>query len=547
MQSSSGDELVVAVQRLIAKKLGDDPEMKALLVALAKVVLATCDEGAEAASSVQSAPEPVSQPATIIARPGEAGPAKPTIVGPRVTSEGIVPLKIGGVQMHLRVEGSSGDIARARQSIVEADATEPKHNTLVPADEGELLELIVKRTSIKMRSCDVAKQRRAAEKTGEGRDASKTMVQTLIAEAKALPNCFLWMFMPGHETPDDNVMDMMRDCYETLHLAAKTAGALHAAGSGVNVAQTTQCMKMMAESQSALRLILKQSWMERDDMDQFDAFMWLRRTAEAQHIFVDRFMRLDDPADPLRAGQLREELKALGAEIERLSSDSKQSKKALNKIKYHAQRISDGGEASEAAEWRSLQTGVAALPGLDTRSREQLEEMLAPVAELVEENGVPCEVELEEAFRVLLDGIHQKRKRRAEKDAEREAQSGPRYSADVLSVRGVLAGKRLVLIGGTRFPEQEQRLRDAFALADFDWIALREHASSAPMEPVIANADTALVVAITRLAGHHHIDDARDYARKHDKPFVQLPAGHSPEQVAKAVMEQVGERLAAGK
>jgi hypothetical protein len=177
MQSSSGDELVVAVQRLIAKKLGDDPEMKALLVALAKVVLATCDEGAEAASSVQSAPEPVSQPATIIARPGEAGPAKPTIVGPRVTSEGIVPLKIGGVQMHLRVEGSSGDIARARQSIVEADATEPKHNTLVPADEGELLELIVKRTSIKMRSCDVAKQRRAAEKTGEGRDASKTMVQ----------------------------------------------------------------------------------------------------------------------------------------------------------------------------------------------------------------------------------------------------------------------------------------------------------------------------------------------------------------------------------
>jgi hypothetical protein len=67
------------------------------------------------------------------------------------------------------------------------------------------------------------------------------------------------------------------------------------------------------------------------------------------------------------------------------------------------------------------------------------------------------------------------------------------------------------------------------------------------MEPVIAKSDTALVVAITRLAGHHHIDDARDYARRHDKPFVQLPAGHSPEQVAKAVMEQVGERLGAGK
>jgi hypothetical protein len=547
MQSSNGDELFVAVQRVIATKLANDPDMKALLVALARVVLESCGEEARpvAGGASQAAQQPateVSQPATIIARPGEVVQAKPNIVGPRVSSEGIVPLKIGGVQMHVRVEGTSGDIARARQSaIVEPESSEPRYNTAVPADDGELLDLIVKRTALKMRACDLAKARRVADKTGEGREQVRQQSQALIAEAKALPNCFLWMFMPGHETPEDSVMDMMRDCYETLHLCTKAAAVLSSGSLGANGSQFTLCMKQLAESQSALRLILKQSWMERDDVDQFDAFMWLRRTAEAQHIFVDRYMRLDDAADPMRAVQLREEIKALLTEAERTSSDGKVIKKALNKIKYHAQHIADDGEKSEPAEWKSLQVAVAALPQLDTRSREQLDDMLAPIADLVEGDGVPAEVELDEAFMGVLDVIFQRRKRAAEK----EASGGPRYSEDLLAVRAFLSGKRLVLIGGTRFPQQEQRLRDAFELADLDWIALREHASSAPMDPLIGNADTALVVAITRLAGHHHIDNARDYARKHEKPFVQLPAGHSPEQVARAVLEQVGERLAA--
>lgn len=558
MPSPAGEELAAALQRYLTTKLDKDPATKALLVALARVVLETCaEEGTASEATLRNdaaggesarATEPPSEPAKIIARPGEVAPAKVAIVGPRVMSEGIVPLKIGGVQMHLRVEGSSNDLARARQSIVEAEAPEPKHNAATPTDEGELLELIVKRTTIKMRACEVAKQRRAADKTGEQREAIRTQVAGLIAEAKALPNCFLWMFMPGHDIPDDGVMDMIRECYGAMHDATKTAATLLAAGSAGGTGQLTTCMKMMAEAQNGLRVILKQTWLERDDMDQFDAFMWLRRTAEVQHIFVDRFMRLDDPADPVRAPQLRAEISALAAEVERATTDTKQSKKALNKIKYHAQRIAEAGEASEAGDWRSLQTGVAglgSLSGLDARSREQLEEMLAPVAKLMDDNGVPTEVELDGAFGTLLDTIQRKRERQAEKEAEREAASGPRYSSEVLQVRGLLGGKRLVLIGGTRFPQQEQRLRDAFELADFDWISLREHASSAPMEPVIAKADTALVVAITRLAGHHHIDDARDYARRHGKPFVQLPAGHSPEQVAKAVMEQVGERLAA--
>ncbi|HLP83788.1 MAG TPA: hypothetical protein VK157_05515 [Phycisphaerales bacterium] len=551
MQSQHGDELVTALQQVLTKKLTNEPELKTLLVALARVVLETYGEEPTTKNKSEAQPaEPPSQPAVIIAKPGEVVPGKPPIVGPRLSSEGIVPLKIGGVQMHLRVEGTSSDIARARMSATEeaeAKGSEPKHNTATPADDLELLELIAKRTALKMQACDVAKQRRTAEKTGEGKELTRQQTQTLIAEAKALPNCFLWMFMPGHDIPEDNVMDMMRDCYETLHLSAKVASVFVGQGSHANIAQFTQGMKMLAEAQSGLRLILKQSWMERDDVDQYDAFMWLRRTAEVQHIFVDRFMRLDDPADPVRAPQLRDEIRALLVEAEKTSADSKATKKVLNKIKYHAQRIADEGENSDPAEWRSLQTAVAGLPALDGRAREQYEDMMAPIAELVEGDGVPGDVELDGAFTEAMDAIYQKRKRRAEKAAERDEASAPRYSADVLAVRGRVAGKRLVLIGGTRFPQQEQRLRDAFELADFDWISLREHASSAPMEPVIAKADTAIVVAITRLAGHHHIDDARDYARKHDKLFVQLPAGHSPEQVAKAVMEQVGDRLAAAK
>jgi len=51
------------------------------------------------------------------------------------------------------------------------------------------------------------------------------------------------------------------------------------------------------------------------------------------------------------------------------------------------------------------------------------------------------------------------------------------------------------------------------------------------------------VIVLARLTGHHHADEARDYAREADVPVVTMPGGYNPEQVAEQVLQQAGDRL----
>jgi len=52
------------------------------------------------------------------------------------------------------------------------------------------------------------------------------------------------------------------------------------------------------------------------------------------------------------------------------------------------------------------------------------------------------------------------------------------------------------------------------------------------------------VVILVKLCGHHHVDEARTWARACGKAFVMLPAGYNPEQIATQVLEQASGRLA---
>jgi hypothetical protein len=117
-------------------------------------------------------------------------------------------------------------------------------------------------------------------------------------------------------------------------------------------------------------------------------------------------------------------------------------------------------------------------------------------------------------------------------------------SERVAEVRGMLAGRRVVVIGGEARPEAVARIEEAFALAACDWVRLNEHGSGRAMAAPIAQPDTALVLVLIKLTGHLHADEAREYARAAGKPLVVLKAGYNPEQIAQAVLEQAALALA---
>ncbi|MBL8991014.1 MAG: hypothetical protein JNJ48_05470 [Phycisphaerae bacterium] len=131
---------------------------------------------------------------------------------------------------------------------------------------------------------------------------------------------------------------------------------------------------------------------------------------------------------------------------------------------------------------------------------------------------------------------------RREPGAEEEPEPR-RYSATVERVRAWLRGARVVLVGGAVYEHARQRLIDAFELGELEWVSIREHASSAPLESAVARPDTRLVLALVKLAGHQHIDDARRWARQHGRPLVMVPGGYNPEQVAAEIAAQVSDRL----
>lgn len=126
---------------------------------------------------------------------------------------------------------------------------------------------------------------------------------------------------------------------------------------------------------------------------------------------------------------------------------------------------------------------------------------------------------------------------------ERASAEQREWSNSVLSVRGLLRGKRMVIIGGERNAEAVQRLMQAFELKDAEWVELTEHGPGTPMRAPIHRPDTGVVVVIIKLTGHLHAEEAREYANAAGKPCVLLSGGYNPERVAAEIAEQASARL----
>ena len=109
-------------------------------------------------------------------------------------------------------------------------------------------------------------------------------------------------------------------------------------------------------------------------------------------------------------------------------------------------------------------------------------------------------------------------------------------------VAELLQGRSIVIIGGDRRPDAYAALKEAFRLTNLEWIETRPHQSIADFEPYVACPDVSLVLLAIRWTSHSH-GDVKAFCDNHGKPFVRLPGGYNPRQVAAQILSQCSDRL----
>lgn len=432
------------------------------------------------------------------------------------TSAGFVPLRLGGEVKQLRLSGTSADLAAARQSAMDRAAETPR-----PVYDAPDLDLIAKRCDLKAESCRFVVERHANDPLRQSA-AFDQRARDMLATAKVTPNCFLWSVYPGMDQPSDAHLTALAGTYANVAAVARLALRVPPGAPG---AMRQRVLELLAEAQSALRVGLIETWLTKPDIDQQDAFSYVRDATTYERIFIERHMRLDDPGDPAAWQDLAAKITALASSMDADQSRAKAVTTMVNTVKYHAKAIGRSPVGDHDSDWRKIGATLRELERARALDDARLRSHLQPVA-------AAAPAEIADLVRLVL----------GERDEE-AADEAREYSPGVVRVREWLRGKRMVLIGGERRDEAVRRISDAFELADLEWISLSEHASSTPMEAPIRRPDTALVLVLIRLSGHHHVDDARAYCERHDRPFVRLPAGYNPEQIAAQVIEQVSERL----
>lgn len=497
--------------------------------------LAKLLEGIAGATGVHEGPSgppgsPAGEPGSGVAA---SAPTKPATPPAPARPAAIVPLKIGDTTVHVPVMGSTVEIGRARQSV----HTEPRDadRRAIPEPTAPDLALIARRCELKVRACPVARRRRGLQASDPALEPVLEQLNALIAEGKSLPSCFLWMFWPSEPLPPDAVVERIERNYANLAAAARLVQSVESSAD-LRASVPAAC-QLLAEAQSALRCSLRDTWLTKPDADQDDAFLWLAAKAKRDQVYIARHMRLEDPADPELHADLAERIGALQTQT-RLAADSVKSRRAaINKLRYHVKRLVDAGNGGLEEEWAaaSLAADKCASTGLSPGESE-IQDIARPLVGL----SSPERFEPGEMLRRILD-----RAAELEAAADDDAHAGGRtWSRDVEKARDLLRGGRIVLVGGEVYDHAQRRLMTAFDLADLSWVSIREHGSSRPLLPEIADPSTRAVLVMVKLAGHQHIDDARELCRRYSRPLVMLKAGYNPEQVARAVLEQASAALA---
>lgn len=532
--------IVDAATAYLRPRLEASPELRLLVHALGRWL---CAEAGDSRRLPHDEVPPDSDatgaavPSKPVEKTGEAqtsvnAPAGPVEQGKPLPPKrsGFVPLKIGDLSVQIKVEGSTEELGRARlsamPSVLEEHAREPATKEID-------LSLVVTRSRLKAEACRTVNERRVPTANAA---AMNERVADMLRRGKALPECFLWMFWRERPTPDAPTLERIAACYEA-HAAAAEA-VLRA----VTMEETNpkaydamvRAFQAFATANSALRVSMGETWLTSPDRDQDEGHLWLRSEAFRRSVYVRRHMQLDDSASPEGIAEVRSEIEAIQRELGRMETSARVVDSEIGKIKYHAKRLRDVGPE----EWAEHAAKISAALERFVASGHQPDDQ--QVLDMLGDEGARRATESGAATGVLAKIAAAMLRPVDDTGDQREVRA---WSERVRAIRERIAGTTMVVVGGERRRDAEQRLTEAFGLSHVEWISLTEHSSAAPMAAPISRPEVSVVVVLIKLAGHHHVDEAVEHASRAGKPLVRVKAGYNPEQIAEAILTQAGQRL----
>lgn len=406
------------------------------------------------------------------------------------------------------------------------------------------LDRISARCAVKRDACRWVLKKHRAEAAGQPVENLQPERRAIVERAKANPGCWVWMLDPhfADQMPGDEVVEMFAELYANLHGSAELADrVIQGLGApGLNDETLRAALLLLAEAQSSLRVAAEDSlYIEREN-DQFDAFLWLKYTTQSRRVFLDRFMRMDNPGDPRDRARLASDIDGLRRRIEQTGGVSKERSKVLSKARYAAGRAAGAAPEDRDEFWCSLRDALESATALGIApSDRSIREILIPITA-----SRPAWIESDSALGRALSEADRFLRSRAEFNGEDGEVSGREPTEEVRLAASLLEGKSAVIIGGIPNEPARASLQRDLHLADLRWITTREHQSTAPFEPEVARAE--LVIALVRFSGHAFIEDLGEMCGKYDKPFVRVPAGYNTNQVAHHVLKQASRKLSVG-
>jgi hypothetical protein len=354
------------------------------------------------------------------------------------------------------------------------------------------------------------------------------MHRELVEWADKLADCFYWKSFANDSQPTDiSSLDDVGGCFETTAEALSLVAGLLMQRPG-NSKVLERVLPLIAEAQSALRAALQRLGAP-DDPDQLEVFDWLKAAAARHHVYLKRFMRADDHADPARWPELLARIESATAS----GQQSRQQSAQIEQVRDHLKLArNDGGTGHD---WLAIMSAVDKLveEGMPPSNRE-IRELLLPVID-----DLPDRDDLPAGFRLVLREID---RFLAIRSLPAKSSVSHEPTAEVKEAARLLAGRSVLLIGGNRRREAQASLRRAFGLLDLVWIETKEHQAVAGFEPLIVRPDVAVVLLAIRWSSHA-FGDVKLLCDRHSKPLARLPGGYSPNQVAAQVLSQCSGQL----
>lgn len=350
--------------------------------------------------------------------------------------------------------------------------------------------------------------------------------------------CYLWMFNADVVNPYASAA--LGELAAAFEVAAASLSAWLAPPEH---APETELTQLLDEVQGALRTAVTAVrtdaqggfWFDEDQRAIFEA---LRRYGAERRVYLPYLNRENHP-DPAASAQRAAALAALLERAQNAKARATATQRALNQLSYHVKRLSNRPHQPDH-EWSRLAGAVDRLLELGVQESDlALREHLAPVATLLPETTPHTRLSRVLKVRDTSERAKAERLRVAKESVRRR--TGQSDEPSVREVAGLLAGRTVVLIGGEPRPDATQQLETAFRCR-VDWPNAPKHASPDIFKPNIRRNEVGVVLLLIRWSSHV-FGELEPFCREHGKPLVRVTGGYNPKSLARAILEQGGERL----